>query len=157
VSTPILACEPKFSEIDYARRESRAARVRRSVDAVVAEVIDEVEAETSSATERFMLRVAALINGAAADLVLVDSATATPESAYEEREIAHRFAQAITELPARQRQFLELSLREGLSNNEVAVRCGVAKSTVSDARETTRRHLQRRMLSTFEDGPEGDR
>jgi RNA polymerase sigma factor (sigma-70 family) len=145
------------AQIDYARRESRAARVRRSVEAVAAEVVEEVEAETSSATERFMLRVAALINGAAADLVLVDSAASTPESAYEEREIAVRFAQAVAELPARQKQFLELSLRDGLSNNEIAARCGVAKSTVSHARETTRRHLQRQMLGAFEDGTESDR
>jgi RNA polymerase sigma factor for flagellar operon FliA len=147
----------KGAQIDYARRESRAARVRRSVEAVATETLDEVDSGTSSAAERFMMRVSALINGVAADLALVDAAAKTPESAYEEREIALRFAQALTELPPRQKEFLELSLREGLSNNEIAARCGVAKSTVSHARETTRQHLQRRMLDAFDQGIKGDR
>jgi RNA polymerase sigma factor for flagellar operon FliA len=59
-----------------------------------------------------------------------------------------RLLHAITGLPARQREAIELGLFEGLSLREIGDRMGISESRVCQLQKRAVRHLQRAVVET---------
>lgn len=74
-------------------------------------------------------RLNANVGEAELDEILPDHDEISPEIVILDRERFHRVVLAIQSLPRRQARFLLLSRLEGLSNTEIARRCGVSVTT----------------------------
>ena len=143
--------------IDYARRESRARRVSRCLESAVQSAAEDTAAALRTGPASFALRVSALIRFGASAYKLSDPASDSPESAYEAHEAVRRFESALPLLPPREREYLQLSLVEGLTNNEIAQRWGVTKSTVSHTRITAQNRLKDIFSGEMEQPSDGGR
>jgi len=120
---------------DEARQESKARRASRALEvAVDIDAQDPGVDAAERATASFVRRLERIVDAALSDFTPGGSNAAAPDDAYEDAEAVRRLEVALAKLSPREREYMHLHLRVGLSSQEIAGHWGVDKSHVSLAR-----------------------